>query len=300
MSVASVTDEMDVVPSACRVHRVRGWIEALSPLTSFGDEKTGSTPLLRAIRWWVPAEADFVTMPYISGNAIRGMTSRLLARDMLARIGMEPDHLSSRRLAHFLFSGGVLESKDEEGGLIDLGLRTELRETVPLIGLFGGALENQMWQGCLKCMHALPLCQELAHLIGDERHAHDPRLEHPVRAFTDVTFHTRRDDVRGERSADEQAVQMKVDFQVFVPGTRFVHEWALVHPSDLELAAFGQLLQLWETHPWLGGKSGSGHGRVALHYDAVPDPQPYLDYLANEAARVRQALQRVDRAVGKG
>jgi len=271
---------------AVRVVRIEGTIEALSPIQHAGDEKTGSTPVLRSITHWDPLQGRHVRLPFVSGNAIRGVLRRLVFRDLLQRIGLAD---LAPKLHHALFSGGVLESTDETGGIVELELRRRVRAAVPPLGLFGCTVANQMIPGCLRVRHGMPVCAEYRAYLPEHLSA-DPRAEHSVRTFTDVAFATRRDDLRAERDEDEQAVQMKVDFEAFVPGTLFTHGFALVYPSELEVSCLGHVLGLWAEQPYIGGKAGSGYGEVRLSYDPVPDPAAYLAWCAEEAEAMREAL----------
>jgi hypothetical protein len=196
------------------------------------------------------------------------------------------------KVYHALFSGGVLESTDDTAMLVELELRRQVRDAIPPLALFGTSVGNQMIPGCLRVRHGMPVCAEYRAYLPPQL-AVDPRAEQSVRTYTDVAFATRRDEIRAEREADEQAVQMKVEYEVFIPGTLFAHGFALVYPSALEVAALGWTIRMWQEQPYIGGKAGSGYGELALHYDDVPDPEPYLDYVAAEAARIREALAEI-------
>jgi hypothetical protein len=274
------------VSSEVRVLRVAGTLEAVSPIQHGGDEKTGSTPVLRSITHWDPAQGRHVRLPFISGNAIRGVLRRLAFRDLLRRVGIRE---VAPKLHHALFSGGVLESGDDVEGVIDLELRRHVRDAIPPLGLFGCSVANQMVPGCLRVRHAMPVCAEYRAYLPEVLAA-DPRAQHSVRTFTDVAFATRRDELRQPRSGDEQAVQMKVDFEAFVPGTLFVHGFALIYPSELEISCFGHLLGLWSEQPYIGGKAGSGYGEVRLAYDPLPSPDAYISYCEEQVGTVADVL----------
>lgn len=285
-----------------RVWRRDGYFDALSPIQHGGDEKTGSTPVLRALTHWdpeaeprapgAPGPGAHVRLPFISGNAIRGVLRRLVMRDLVERVGFR---VRAPKLHHALYSGGNLESSDEASGAIDLAFRQWVREVLPPLALFGTALGNQMVPGCLIVSHARPFCREYRAYLGD--YADDPRAQHSVRTFTDVAFASRRDDLRAERGADEQAQQMLVEFEAFVPGTRFLHSFVLKYANPLERACLDHALLLWAEQPWIGGKSGSGYGEVALYYPP-PAPELYEEYLTRERTRVAEALAALEERLG--
>ncbi|MCS7256331.1 MAG: hypothetical protein RMJ05_09975 [Thermomicrobium sp.] len=274
-----------------RIVRIDGYLEALSPIVHHGDEKTGSTPVLRSVAWYVPDDDTFVDLPFLSGNAVRGVLRRLAFHDLLDTLGYT---VESPKLHHALFTGGVLESTDETTGVIDLAFRKHVRDAIPPLALFGTSIGNQMVPGSLRVDLALPYCRETAHVIGGD----DPRLRHDARQFCSFVFATRRDDLRAEREEDEQAVQMLVEFEAFVPGTRFDHGFTLVYPSDLEVSCLGHVLHLWEQQPFIGGKAGSGFGRIALHYEPWPDPEPYRRYVAEQRERIVAALDEMAKRLG--
>jgi len=268
---------------------LRGQIEALTPIQHGGDEKTGSVPVLRAIQIWDQRAGQHVRLPFVSGNAIRGMLRRLCMHDLVARLGMD----MTTKLYHALFTGGILESTaGEAGGEIDLALRRVIRDTLPPLALFGTAIGNQIIQSSLKVDHAMPVCSEYADYLEPGHPAlNDPRIRHSVRTFTDVSFATRRDDLRAEREDEEQARQMLIEFEAFVPGTLFVHGFTLVYPGEIEVACLGHVLELWREQPYLAGKSSSGYGRVRFAYEPDLDATPYLDFVAEHRDDMVVVLQ---------
>jgi hypothetical protein len=205
--------------------------------------------------------------------------------------------VESPKLHHALYTGGVLESTDESTGTADLAFRKMLRDILPPVELFGTAVANQMVPGCLKVDHAFPVCRErLAYL--DEASASDPRALQSVRTFTDVTFATRRDDLRAQREEDEQAHQMLLEFECFVPGTLFLHSFILSYPSPLASAALARALDLWRQEPYIGGKSSSGYGKIEIAYSGPLDAGPYLNYLETRKAEIVEVLDALAEKLG--
>ena len=256
-----------------RVDIIRGYIIALSPIHSAGDEKTGSESLLRRLSYIVDGKR--VEIPVLSGNAIRGILRRELMADMLTRIGYK---LTNARIYHMLFSGGMLETVDEKSsGVIDIGLKRKIRQTIPPIAVLGSSLGNQIFEGKLKVNMALPICKELADFLPDDIQI---KPETSFYEFLDWTFTTRRDDLRKERKEDEQATQMMVNFEVFTPGTPFYHEFILNDAAEVERGVLARMLNLWKQKPYIGGKSAIGLGKVKLNYDyQALDEGIYLRFL---------------------
>ncbi len=249
--------------------RIEGRITVLTPLHHGGDEKTGSTPMLRAID--VISNGKRVRVPYVSGNAIRGRLRRLLYKDMLAICGLDD---VPKKAVHILASGGVLEL-GKHSGRIDLNIRNRVRDTIPLARLLGCSIGNQILSGRLIVGHAVPLAQETCGLMTPEFSGEWP----PIRQLVGEEFITRRDEVR-EREEDEAAVQMKVDFEVLLPGTQLYHYFQLEDADAICEATLARAITLWKSSPYIGGRSSSGFGEMHLEYAAELSEEPYLEFVA--------------------
>lgn len=247
-----------------------GILTAISPIHQGGDEKTGNTATIKRLAYIVDGKKTMV--PIISGNSIRGQLRRLAMADMLERIGYRSRNL---KIYNTLFSGGTLESNESDSGYINLELRQRLRETIPPLSLFGTAIGNQMLEGKIKVGIAIPICTELSDYIAGAV----PELT--MYDLIDTDFSTRRDDLHGDREEGERAIQMKVDWEVIVPGTQFAHRFSLVDATDLERSTFGHIMALWQDRPYLGGKSGVGYGKVNIEYPHIPDPTPYRQWIGD-------------------
>jgi len=268
---------------------IEGTVIALTPIFHGGDEKTGSTPVLRTITIYVDGVGE-VPIPYLSGNGIRGKLRRLAMKDFLDLVGYE---LTNAKVYHSLFSGGVLESTEEATGVIDLALRKRVRNLIIPAAIFGCAIGNQMIQGILIVEHMMPICAEYKDYLPSE-YQNDQRASQPIRVFTDQSFITRRDDLRAEREEGEQAVQMKVDYECFVPGTKFYHRFVLQLPDELQKSCFGRVLDLFEMMPYVGGRSSSGDGKVMLNYKNRPDTSLYLEFVKEKKDDIKVLLQELE------
>lgn len=268
---------------------IEGTVTALTPIFHGGDEKTGSTPVLRTIMVYVEGLGE-IPIPYLSGNGIRGKLRRLAMKDFLDLVGFE---IKNTKLYHSLFSGGVLESTEKTTGYIDLTLRKRIRDHIPPAALFGCAIGNQMIQGILTVEHMWPICDEYRPYLP-KAYQSDPRAYQPIRTFTDQSFITRRDDLRAERQEEEQAVQMKVDYECFVPGTKFYHRFVLHLPDELQLSCFGRVLELFETIPYVGGRSSSGDGKIMLNYRIRPDANSYLEFVKEKKDDIVKLLAELE------
>lgn len=261
---------------------------ATTPIFHGGDEKTGSSPTLRTIMIWT--EDGEVPLPYVHGNAVRGKLRRMIMKDMLDMLGYE---ITNKKLYHALFAGGALESTEDNTGIIDLEFRKNIVDLFPPISLFGCTFGNQMIAGKLAVGHMFPICREYAPYLPDQ-FKDDPRTKEPVRTFTDSSFMTRRDDLREEREKDEQAVQMKVDYECFVIGTAFYHEFKLMFTNDVEKSAFARMIKLWKEYPVIGGKGATGDGRIQLGYELEWTDDRYLDFVFDKKEEMKSMLSNLE------
>ena len=259
--------------------RFKGNWTALSPIHHGGSEDYGTTKLILTLPTVIinplTGKEEIDNIPAIHGNAVRGYLRRLIMDDYLTLLDYE---LDSKKVYHFLFTGGILEALDnKDKGAINLTLKKQIREMIPPISLVGSALGNQMIQGKLKVGMGDIVCAETKHYIEDYS-------DYDFSAYNlkGSDFGTRLDDLKeGKKEEDEQAHQMKYEFEMLIRGTKFTHEFILEDCNEVEKACFYRMFQLWNERPYLGGKSGTGYGKVKLDYpeiDTLSDTA-YLDYI---------------------
>jgi len=263
-----------------------GYLTAQTPIHHGGDEKTGSESLLRRISYVIDGKR--VEIPYVSGNSIRGILRRLLMSDMLIQLGYQ---LSSTKIYHMLFTGGILETVNvKDSGVINLELKKHIRENLVPIALLGTSLGNQIFEGKLKVGNAIPVCRELKDFLPDMV---EPQLS--IYELLDFSFATRLDDLREEREEGEQATQMLYSFEVFVPGTMFYHTFTLEKASQVEYSAFVRMLNLWKSRPYIGGKSAVGMGLIKIHHDYNEDDEKeYLEYLKSNRDNIISTIKELE------
>lgn len=270
--------------------RFKGNLTALSPIHHGGSEDYGTTKLILTLPTVIinplTGKEEIDNIPTIHGNAIRGYLRRLIMDDFLTQLDYE---LDSKKVYHFLFTGGILEALDsKDKGAINLSLKNEIRELIPPISLVGSALGNQMIQGKLKVGMADIVCAETKHYIEEYS-------DYDFSAYNlkGSDFGTRLDDLKeGKTEEDEQAHQMKYEFETLIRGTKFTHEFILEDCNSIEKACFHRMMSLWEERPYLGGKSGTGYGKVRLDYQGIDDLTDisYLNYLHDRKEEISNLL----------
>ena len=270
--------------------RFKGNLTALSPIHHGGSEDYGTTKLILTLPTVIInpliGKEEIDNIPTIHGNAIRGYLRRLIMDDFLTQLDYE---LDSKKVYHFLFTGGILEALDsKDKGAINLSLKKKIRELIPPISLVGSALGNQMIQGKLKVGMADIVCAETKHYIEEYS-------DYDFSAYNlkGSDFGTRLDDLKeGKTEEDEQAHQMKYEFETLIRGTKFTHEFILEDCNSIEKACFHRMMSLWEERPYLGGKSGTGYGKVRLDYQGIDDLTDisYLNYIHDRKEEISNLL----------
>lgn len=272
-----------------RDHVVELAIRLVSPAFHGGDEKTGSEVLFRRMKLY--HRGRLVDVPFISGNALRGVIRRLVFKDLLDRLGYT---IGSLRLYHALFSGGVLETVDESTPAIDIELRRRIRSLLPPLSLLGTAIGNQVIEGKLKVMHLLPVCKETIEYHEDWVITRFPdNAARSCYEYLDWVFHTRRAEEK-RQSKEEQAVQMLYRFEVLVPGTMLYTRIVCSDCTDLELSALAHMLELFKAHGQIGGKPATGYGRFKIAEARGLDglkPDAYLKHVEDNAKEIIDLLK---------
>nr|MDO8087993.1 hypothetical protein [Candidatus Sigynarchaeum springense] len=256
-----------------RVYKLEGIVTAKGRIMQSGTQKAGAHSLLPTKDVWF--KDDVVPMPYISANSIRGKLRRLIMEDMCRQLGYK---FKNDSVWHAFFGGGQLKGGGD--GMIDASWRQEIVAKIPPVSLWAFSLGNQMIEGKLIVFDMDICCEENAVSIPEKYYK---LCTSSFNQAIGSTFFTRRDDKQDGSVKDEDgpAIQMKVEVQCIVPGTRFYHAFVLRHyPTLVEVSCLHRAIKLWNEYPTIGGKASSGYGQVELGYDGVIHDQPYLDYLA--------------------
>jgi len=227
-------------------------------------------------------------VPVYSANALRNaMTGRRgAALYLLDHFGWFVDVPALRAL----LSGGALQKVGSSD--IDLGLRVDLLNLMPLYGLYGGAFnQNAMIQGSLKAAKAWPMVAEAAQMLP-------PYLRHEASQLSmadivNVEAYSRREDaltlvglylkrpiaIKKDARGDDEATHggMVFEREVLVAGTQLYTSQSLVYASQLQLGAWVSAWQTFARVPYLGGASQQGNGRanVCWYHHSVP----FLSYV---------------------
>ena len=271
------------------LYKVDGVVTAMSALSHNSDVTFGNMTRLR--RQVYMHDDKRIQIPFVSGNAIRGVLRRHAMTDMLQRVGfkIDVDTPGGKRVYHALFTGGILEKTKMVG--LDLETKKSIFETIPLARIFGWAWGNQMLESQMKVGHMIPICRETRRFVPIETDGPLPA----IKSCMSVTYHTRRDDLKAERDKDEQAHQMLYTFEVFNPGVQFWHRFSLEDPEPVMQSALWHVIDLWNKYSYIGGKSGTGLGQLKLDYQTDPDitSAAYLGHLDEHSQDICDRLDKM-------
>jgi CRISPR type IV-associated protein Csf2 len=271
-----------------------GTMTAISSISHNGGQSFGVQSKLRREKFAQP-DGSVEEIPVLSGNGLRGMLRDRGMAHMCRQLGFGENGAGLTMPAfHFLFSGGALTSVG--GKAINIAEARRMRELIPLVGVFGGALGNMILPGILKCGKAIPICAETVHLLPERFRPAKPQS---IWEYLQEEMYTRKDDAKNDRlrvhlnertrmfmeAADVeaakkaatvatnvveetgQAQQMRYFVETMVAGTQLYWKIVLDDATDLEFEAFLQCLLEFSKAPYVGGKSNVGLGEVALKFD---------------------------------
>jgi len=284
-----------------------GVMIALTSISHIGDTHGIHAKLRR--EKVVQPDGSVEELPIISGNSLRGILRDRGMLHMLRTLGYgvneETGEVQGLSLAafYFLFSGGALTSTGARG--LDIDEARRWRDLIPLVALFGGAMGNQIMPGKAKIGKAIPICRETAHLLP-ERFL-DGRELPSIWELCQEESYTRRDDEKSEslrqliappvralleaKARDERAKrgteedvagetgqkqQVRYHVETLAAGTRLFWDITLDDVTDLEFEALAVTLAEFGRFPYIGGKSGVGHGKVSIRFDQWLEINPRL------------------------
>jgi len=274
-------------------YKLEGVITALSQVTQTGDQKTGASTMLPVKDVW--DKTDTVQIPYIGGNSIRGRLRRLIMSDLCDLVDFT---FTNEHVWHAFFGGGQLQAVGPSG-VVDVGMRKEITRLIPPVALWGFSLGNQVLESKLVVYDMDVLCVEMLPYIPDKYKSLCTCSFN--QCISNVMF-TRRDDKQNGRVKDDDdpAIQMKIEVQVLVTGTKFYHGFILRRdPSPVEVACLHRAIELWRDIPNIGGKSAAGFGRLDLAYEGAIDSKPYLDFITVNKDAIMTYLQGLETSFAK-
>lgn len=230
-----------------------------------GGDSLGTTRLFRPQKTVCP-DGKVRKLPVYSGNALRGIWRDIATEQLLGALAIKLPPTAF----DFLSSGGTLTSK---GSSMDLALARRLREAVPMVGILGGGVGNQIMEGKLCVLQGTPICAETVHLLPSYcREA--PTAGVSIRDLRQMEMNTRRDDKKREsmlpfldgpapaRVEGDVATQQRFEVETLAPGACLRMGFILSDATPAEWTAFLHVFLGWLRKPFLGGRAAAGYGEV--------------------------------------
>lgn len=310
---------------------LEGVATAITSIIHNGGEQNGIASMLRREKFVQP-NGKVKEVPVVSGNSIRGILRDVGMYDMLQKVGYgvdkETGEVNGLPLSafYFLFSGGALSSTGEAGINVDKFRR--MKELIPLIGLFGGAIGNAIMPGKLKIGKLIPICKETLHLLPEKYRSDEVES---IWDYCQTEMYTRKDDEKNDKVRDmidanvralltggktklditkaSTAQQMMYRNESLAAGTKFYWKVTIEDPTDIEFEAFVNALLVFSKAPYLGGRSSVGHGEISIKMDnwieidsrsnlegkevGLPLLQKYFNHLAEQKQSIREMLNAI-------
>lgn len=258
-------------------------IRLISPLAHGGDQTGSNIAMLRREQKIDPITGQVVSVPFVSGAAVRGTWRDLVMLDWLARLGLTPQQVRPAA-AHALLAGGSIDAGSSVG--INNVLRARIRLICPAWDLFAGCVDGQLMQGHLLVGDATLVCRESLAFVGpalglpsDAAELRALRERYPTADAQIISRHGTR---RHHDEIDGDSTQMIMHTQAIVPGATLAHHVALrggQYSTTLQRSTLAHVIGLAAGHGQLGAKSQAGFGRVEWgeYQGFAVGPELYLE-----------------------
>jgi len=272
-----------------RTYLFEGKVIALTSIHHGGGEHNSIVSQLRREKFIQP-DYSVEDVPVISGNAVRGVLRDVGMFMFLKSLGYGVNYATGEVKGlplpafYFLFSGGSLVSGKDVG--INVEYIRKMREYIPLISIFGGAIGNVIIPGKLRVGKLIPICLETKHLIPERLL---PEKVGSIWDYCQQEFYTRRDDEKNDNVREMIAPehtqklllgevtkkeitgavpqQMMYYVESLAAGTQFYWKILLEDANDIEFEAMLLTLVEFSKISKVGGKSNIGLGEIAVRFD---------------------------------
>lgn len=277
-------------------------VTALSPI-SHSEGVFGNIANFRRQKY-VLSDGSVVSLPLVSGNAMRNGLRRAAMWHAISILG--DDVKLGKTAINLLFSGGTLDSASPN---VDVAQYKKLRHIFPPLGLFGGGIGNALVPGCLRVGPLVPVCEEttlLARSPVPKEILPSGFAPAPIAQYTDSFMGTRRElfgspkfqalltegeaaqaDQRlldgkrarekGEHPEKRDSQQMIYEGEVLAAGTIFYWRVGIQQATEEERACFLSALALYSGDATVGGKLGTGFGRLKLEAKGLHTMSPTIE-----------------------
>lgn len=237
-------------------------LEAASPITHMSGTEGNEAVLMREP---VIADGSVAHVPVLTGNALRHRALRQSGYLwLIASINMSGKLRSA--MANFLLNGGAVSESTRDA---DLKGVAEAIELLPLLGVLGGCLPDQIIPGRASVGRAILACRENASRISSlfPDWTEDVGQLRPAHDFVGGYQYTRGEAgryIQTDAEPEDASNLMIFSGESVISGAVFFSRMRFRRPSDIQVGAILHALGLWDGS--IGGQSSRGHGQ--LHVSA--------------------------------
>lgn len=281
-----------------------------SPMSHGADEKSGNVSMFRRGKTVDKLTGKHVLVPFMSGNAVRGMWRDLMFSKFLQLVEIDPKQMPSSRV-HALFAGGSIEAGADSAG-VNLATRRAARAICPPWDMFAGCIDNQIMQGRLRVHDAMLVCREnawdVSRVWAPEIATH-AELEAFAAGLPEASSLTT---LRlGTRQAHKEfdgaeGSQMLFNVELLMPGAQMLHSFqvfSLDGVSQVTLSSLSYLLEEFAKSGAVGAQTSKGFGQVLLDpYQAkhgaapLPPSDVFVEFCAKNKAQIVDWLMEAPKA----
>lgn len=317
-------------------------VEALTPIAHHeGNDGNHANQMTARMRL---SDGTFGRIPVVTADSMRNWMRRMSAQHLLAVVQAPPLTEAALRL---LFAGGMLTGKGD-GSQVKIDAFRALESLCPSLTLFGGCVNGSIIPGRLEVEQMTLICEETKHaippLVLEAAQEIGPlvsyrlQTDQPMRVRMDpasnpllqhLLSEPERRRIAGRVDAREVAHEtgdalaardvkssmMPRTYDTICQGALFSWQIAGHFHSEMDEAAYySTLAYLVSTEARIGGKKGTGNGRIkALRVNNTVLPtrealasevnlnavgqnlgKMYTDYLTSKRAEICDFLAKVD------
>jgi hypothetical protein len=260
-----------------------------SPMHHGADEKHGNVNLFRRHRVHDPLTGTVAYVPFMAGNAARGLMRDEMMGQYLGLLGLRSTEIPTAR-AHAMLAGGAVDS-GADTAKVNNPIRRRARELCPPWDLLAGCTDQQIMGGRARIGDAMLVCRENA-WIAHEAVAPDVDREVfaaslPVAAeMTQLRLGTRQTHRDIE---DSDGVQMLFNVELLMSGYQMLHTFQLYGIDGVDpvtASCFNHFLRGFQEIGIVGAGAARGLGMIAFDpyqpgpgTPELPPMELYLDYV---------------------
>lgn len=268
-------------------------VQAESPI-AHAEGTIGNVSVAMSRKMRMP-DGTFVRVPIVTGDTMRHKLREAITYATLDAAGMLATADLTEGALRLLFNGGMLTGRGDANA-VKLDEYRRMLDTMPHLALLGGCANNHMIPGQIHVSDATLLCDETRHLAPawmlDWCASKGVALT-TSRAHIDEEMRVRMDSTRdpskrrllsaGARDAVERrllasenahatddaaareaskSTMLPRTAEVVVAGSLFFWSITATVYSDLELDTLHTMIATFLAHAQVGGKGGTGHGRI--------------------------------------